>query len=639
MKLWTGLLVLLLAVTGCSYQGEDPQGENSPNSEKTGGGAAAAENTGDTKPAEGSQATGTARTVKKPDAEIEKPAVPQPAVKKDSGLYSPDNDPLVNPDSLFEKAPQDPEKIARDETLVRHLKADPATLHPLFTSSIYESYVEDTVFDSLFTFDREFNWIVNESMVASMKQSEDHKTWTVKLRPGLKWHDGHPLTAHDVAFTWAAIMDPAVPTKTLRSGRDQLESVTALDDLTVEYVHKEALATSKWNMLYSLLPKHILDNPEERKKHPDLQKGDYYLGFAKNPVGCGPYKFVKDSWVRKQQLVVERWDDYHGRKPNFKRQVFKIISDMDTALNLFKKGGLDEIQLSTLQFATQTNDEDFGKLGVKAFNPTWTYYFTGWNTKAGSNHFFTDRRVRQAMAYAADIPLVLKKLTYGLSRQASGIFQPGSWMHNDQVKLFPYDLEKAGALLDEAGWKVNDSDGARYKEIDGEKVKFEFTLLIPQGSTLAPGFAAIFREDLAQLGIGLDQQTMDFSALLKRIRTKDFDAFTMGWGTGVDPDTIGNIWKSDQAEKGRNYISYSNPDVDRLHALQRREFDPGKRAGFFKEIHRLIYEDQPYLFLNTGAATWAFHKRIRGVTFSPRGVFSVSPSHLDWWVSSEEKLR
>jgi len=632
MKLCAGLLILLLAVAGCSYQGEDPQGASSPDNEKASDGTAAP--AVPTPPAEGSETTGTAKTVKKPDAETEKPAV-----KKDSGLYSPDEDPLVNPDSLFEKVPQDPEKIARDETLVRHLKSDPATLHPLFTSSIYESYVEDTVFDSLFTFDREFNWIVNESMVASMNQSEDHKTWTVKLRPGLKWHDGHPLTAHDVAFTWEAIMDPAVPTKTLRSGRDQLESVTALDDLTVQYVHKEALATSKWNMLYSLLPKHILDNPEERKKNPDLQKGDYYLGFAKNPVGCGPYKFVKDSWVRKQQLVVERWDDYHGQKPNFKRQVFKIISDMDTALNLFKKGGLDEIQLSTLQFATQTNDEDFGKLGVKAFNPTWTYYFTGWNTREGSNHFFTDRRVRQAMAYAANIPLVLKKLTYGLSRQASGIFQPGSWMHNDQVKLFPYDLEKAGALLDEAGWKINDSDGARYKEIDGEKVKFEFTLLIPQGSTLAPGFAAIFREDLAQLGIDLKQQTMDFSALLKRIRTKDFDAFTMGWGTGVDPDTIGNIWKSDQAEKGRNYISYSNPDVDRLHALQRREFDPGKRAGFFKEIHRLIYEDQPYLFLNTGAATWAFHKRIRGVTFSPRGVFSVSPSHLDWWVSKEEKLR
>ena len=129
MKLCAGLLILLLAVAGCSYQGEDPQGASSPDNEKASDGTAAP--AVPTPPAEGSEATGTAKTVKKPDAETEKPAV-----KKDSGLYSPDEDPLVNPDSLFEKVPQDPEKIARDETLVRHLKSDPATLHPLFTSSI-----------------------------------------------------------------------------------------------------------------------------------------------------------------------------------------------------------------------------------------------------------------------------------------------------------------------------------------------------------------------------------------------------------------------------------------------------------------------------------------------------------------------
>ena len=112
--------------------------------------------------------------------------------------------------------------------------------------------------------------------------------------------------------------------------------------------------------------------------------------------------------------------------------------------------------------------------------------------KYKSNPFFTDRRVRRAMAHAANIQLVLKNLTYGLSRQASGIFQPGAWMYNEQVQLLSYDLDKARALLDEAGWKVNESDGARYKEIDDKQVKFEFTLLIPQGSTLGPGFATIF---------------------------------------------------------------------------------------------------------------------------------------------------
>ena len=597
MKLWTGLLVLLLAVAGCSYQGED-----SPV-------AAPSDDPAKTAPAE---------------------------------LYSPDKDPLVNPDSLFEKAPAEADKIARDETLVRYLKSDPGTLNPLFTSSVYETYVEDTLFDGLFTFNSDFEWIINESMVESWEKTEDHKTWTVKLRAGLKWHDGHPLTAHDVAFTWEAIMDDAVPTKTLRSGRDQLESVTALDDLTVRFVHKEALPTGKWNMLYSILPKHIIGdkNDENRKKDPSLKKDPYYLEYAQAPIGCGPYKFVR--WERNREIVVERWDDYHGKKPHFKRQIFKVVKDPNQALNLFKKGELDEIEITPLQFATQTNDADFAKVGVKAFHPTWSYYCVGWNgihASDKSNPFFTDRLVRRAMAHAANIPLVLKNLTYGLSKQASGIFQPGAWMYNEQVQLLSYDLDKARALLDKAGWRINESDGGRYKEIDGEQVKFEFTILIPQGSSIGPAFAAIFMEDLAQIGVTLKQQTLDFSALLDRLRGKNYEAFMLGWSTGIDPDTNRNLWHTDEAESGRNFVSYSNPRVDELFELSRREFDTARRADQFKEIHKLIYDDQPYMFILSRAATWAFHKRIRGVTFSPRGVFSVYPSHLDWWVRKEDKLR
>ena len=597
MKLWTGLLVLLLAVAGCSYQGED-----SPV-------AAPSDDPAKTTPAE---------------------------------PYSPDKDPLVNPDSLFEKAPAEADKIARDETLVRYLKSDPGTLNPLFTSSVYETYVEDTLFDGLFTFNSDFEWIINESMVESWEKTEDHKTWTVKLRAGLKWHDGHPLTAHDVAFTWEAIMDDAVPTKTLRSGRDQLESVTALDDLTVRFVHKEALPTGKWNMLYSILPKHIIGdkNDENRKKDPSLKKDPYYLEYAQAPIGCGPYKFVR--WERNREIIVERWDDYHGKKPHFKRQIFKVVKDPNQALNLFKKGDLDEIEITPLQFATQTNDADFAKVGVKAFHPTWSYYCVGWNgieASDKSNPFFTDRLVRRAMAHAANIPLVLKNLTYGLSKQASGIFQPGAWMYNEQVQLLSYDLDKARALLDKAGWRINESDGGRYKEIDGERVKFEFTLLIPQGSTIGQAFAAIFMEDLAQIGVTLKQQTLDFSALLDRLRGKNYEAFMLGWSTGIDPDTNRNLWHTDEAESGRNFVSYSNPRVDELFELSRREFDTTKRADQFKEIHKLIYDDQPYMFILSRAATWAFHKRIRGVTFSPRGVFSVYPSHLDWWVRKEDKLR
>ena len=547
-------------------------------------------------------------------------------------------DPLVNPPRLFEKPPQDPTAIAPGETLTRHLEAEPGSLNPLFYSSRYDAWLVECLFDGPFKADSRMRWMVNEEIVESSSRSPDGKIWTIRLRPGLTFHDGHALTAHDIEFTWRTIVDDRVPVGAMRGGRDKLAEVKAGDELTVVYVHKEVHAANTWDMSFPILPRHILGDEKERAADPTLRESDHYQKFAyEKPIGSGPYRLVE--WERGGRIVLERFDGFQGVKPHFKRVIFKLVANRDSALNLFLEGELDEMRLDPIQFETQTEGDDFEKVGVKAYAPSWTYYFIGWNN-ARSHPLFFDRRVRIAMAHAFDVPKLIRRHCYGLYDQAVGLFHRSSWMFDPSVEAYAHDVGAAERLLDKADWKLSDEDGLRYKAIDGKRVPFRFTVLFPNAAKLAPKVAELLREGLEPLGITVDIEALDFGAMRQRLRVHDFDAFILGWGTGTDPETARNLWHSKSSTgSGRNYVSYSNPRVDELFDLGRAELDPPKRGPIYREMHRLVYQDQPYLFLCHVPTTWAFSKRLRGVAFSPRGILSFFPGHREWWVHKEDASR
>lgn len=541
--------------------------------------------------------------------------------------YSPADDPNVNPDWAFEAAPRDRGKVATDETLRLILEGSPNTLNPIFTSSLVDFMVVDALFSDPFTIDKDMTWSLNEDMVESFTHNEEHTEFILKLKPGLKWHDGHPFTAHDIVFSWRAILDPKVPAITFKTGTDEITECVALDDRTVKFVHPEVSATWKWDIGFPIIPKHLFE--KHRDDNPDLKTGSYYNDLARNPVGCGPYKIVE--WISNEKIVVERWEDYPGDKPYFKRIVFKIIPDPAIALLQFEKGEIDALrQLTAQQFALETQRPSFTKVGYKAWAPQWTYSYIGWNMD-GSNPFFTDKRVRHAMTHALNIPLAIEKISYNLPEQCNGIYHPDSPMYNPDIKLLKYDPARAAELLDEAGWRVDEQDGWRYKTLDGKKVKFEFTTLVPQGSKSGQKYLAIFQQNLKKLGVMMDIHILEWSAFLEKVRHHEFQAEMAAWGTGADPDMGRNTWHSKEYEAGRNYGGYANPEVDKLYEQGRRELDPDKRSKIYQQIHKLLYEDQPYTWVYNAPTLSALNRRIRGIQFSPRGIYLFSPSHLAWW--------
>jgi len=402
----------------------------------------------------------------------------------------------------------------------------------------------------------------------------------------------------------------------------------------VRVTHKIASPTYKLNMGFPIIPKHILDNPKELEDDPSMKLNEFFNHFNRAaPIGNGPYRFV--SWAPNARVVIERWDDYPRNKPHFKRQILKLQQDRNVALMLFKKGELDDIWLTVQQFASQTNDNGFERVGVKAYGVRRMFAMIGWNLD-GSNPFFADPRVRLAMAHAYDRERVLRDVSYNLYIPSNGIFDAQHWAYNPEVELIQYDLERAAQLLDEAGWTVNTDDGWRYKTIDGTPVKFEFIMSFPLTFEDARRMAEIYRDSLRRIGVGFKNKVIENAAFTSKLIDHDFQAYVGTNGFAYDPDLWRNFFHTTQIDLGRNYVSYSNERVDELFELETREFDREKRAVYFREIQAQIYEDQPFLFMWNYSLTHAFNRRLRGVALTPAGVYLFHPSQMGWWVPKSE---
>ncbi|MFM8378804.1 MAG: ABC transporter substrate-binding protein, partial [Planctomycetia bacterium] len=353
----------------------------------------------------------------------------------------------------------EPGQADPDARIDRHVTGDLGSTNPIMISTSAEFDILGLTGFGLFSFDRKLEPFASSETVASWQTSADGLYDKVVLRDDLVWSDGRPITAHDIAFTYQVIMDPRVPVPAVRSGTDQLRWVHAYDDRTVVFFHKEPLATNVWNINFPVLPKHVYENTWEND--PTLKDSAEHVKLEQAPVSGGPYEIVERQ--RGQQIVLRRrgsWSSVRGKQvrepPYFKEVRFRIIEDPNTSLLALKSGEIDEMVLLPEQWTTQTKGADFYKRNTKATAPEWVSFHFGWNI---DTPFFADRRVRRAMTYAFDHDAMLDRLCYGLYTPATGPFHETSWMA-PKKKLAPskQDLDKAEALLDEAGWTDHDND-------------------------------------------------------------------------------------------------------------------------------------------------------------------------------------
>ncbi|MDO5114266.1 MAG: ABC transporter substrate-binding protein, partial [Planctomycetia bacterium] len=251
---------------------------------------------------------------------------------------------------------------------------------------------------------------------------------------------------------------------------------------------------------------------------------------------------------------------------------------------------------------------------TKVRSEEWTYFAFWWNLQLP---MFQDKNTRLALSLAFDHQEMLQTYRRGLDSPCLGLFASSSpWFPKDAgIEPLKRDVEQAKKLLAEAGWQDSDNDGILDKMANGQKLDFKFTILTTNKPDRVE-MCNLLRTNLREVGIEVTVQPLEFNVYMQNMHEKKYQASFGGWGAGADPYTAWNVWGSGEA---RNYISYSNPEVDQLFREGEVEFDRAKRIAIYQKIHQLIYEDVPCTWLFNQNGYYGYNKKIRGLGFYPRG--------------------
>lgn len=519
-------------------------------------------------------------------------------------------------DAPFAEAPrQAGGPPAFGDTIVEASIGDISGLIPNITSDSASHSVGNFIYDGLVRADRDLS--LTGELAESWTISKDERTITFHLKKGVRWHDGAPFTARDVEFTFRYMRDPKTPTA---YAEDFLQAawLEVVDPHTVRVHYERPYAPALLSWALWILPAHLLE--ESWRRGVDLRTTPQ----NRHPIGTGPFRF--QEWKPQEKVVLLANPDYHRDRPYLDRVVLRIIPDPATIFLELKARNVDMAGLTPLQFSRQTEYPAFAKFFEKYRYLSNSYAYLGFNLR---DPRFADRTVRHAIAHAIDKREIIEGVLLGLGQEAVGPYKPGTWWYTDQVPTFPYDPERAKRLLREAGWRDRDGDGILEK--DGKP--FRFTIRTNQGNTNRIQTAEIIQRRLKAVGIDATIHVVEWAAFINTfIRKKDFEAIILGWGLGLDPDQY-EIWHSSKNGPDQlNHVSYSNPTVDRLLEQGRRTFNRERRTAIYRELQRVLAEDQPLVFLYVPEALVAVSSRIRGIEPAPAG---IAWNFIRWYVPKD----
>ncbi|MBU2551918.1 MAG: peptide-binding protein [Proteobacteria bacterium] len=490
---------------------------------------------------------------------------------------------------------------------------DASTLIPALSADTASSSINGLVYNGLVKLDKNLRLVGD--LAEGWDISEDGLTITFHLRQGVTWHDGQPLTARDVMFTYRLMIDPATPTA---YGEDfkQVKKAEVVDDHTFRVTYPRPFAPALISWGFPVMPAHLLEGK-------DITTSE----LARRPVGTGPYIFKE--WQTGQQIVLESNPGYFEGRPYITRHVTRVIPDMATMFLELKSGGIDSMGLTPLQYLRQTDTPEFGKQFRKYKYLAFSYTYLGFNLMDPK---FKDQRVRQAMAYAINKDEIIEGVLLGLGQPANGPFKPGHWAYNEKVTSHVFDPDRARKLLAEAGWKprATEEEGCFFSACDRRKEDvtlykegqpFEFTIITNQGNKQREMCALIIQQRLKDIGIRIKVQTIEWAAFLKEfIDKRNFEACILGWTIPLDPDLF-DVWHSSKTRPGElNFISYKNEEVDRLIDESRYTFDQAKRKAALDRIQEIFKEDVPYVFLYVPDALPVVASRFKGIEPAPAGI-------------------
>ena len=465
--------------------------------------------------------------------------------------------------------------------------------------------------------------------------------YSFEIRPEATWDNGTPITGNDYVFALKAVLNPKVPAQRIRPYLGMIKDVEvdAANPKKFSVITNETyiLALEAVVSTIPLFPAYNYDpegqmaeialvdliDPEKVKSlenDPRLQAfADRFTSerYSRDPasiVGSGAY--LLESVGEDQRFTLVKKQNWWGENisdppsslqayPN--KLIYWPVRDLAAAVSLVKSEEIDvAIGLDAKDFVDMktlpgvTDNYQF-------FTPaTYAYYFIYINTK---NPKLSDNRVRQALAHLLNVEEIIETVFYGLGERVNGPVLPMKDYYNKDLPLIPYNIERAKILLSEAGWTDSDGNGTIDNMVNGERIEMKLTYLISNVSAQEK-IAAIFKDAASQAGIELEVLSKEFQAQRADLNTRNYE---LASGALIAPpvlDDFYQVWHTDSdTPDGTNRTSFGNAQSDELIEQIRQTIDKKERDQLYKTFQKMVYEEQPMLFLLTPQSRILIHQR------------------------------
>ena len=497
---------------------------------------------------------------------------------------------------------------------------EPQNFNPVMPTIETQRGVHMAIFDDLWRIDGKGNFVPNLALTIPTQGnggiSRDGTVFTVKLRPGVSWHDGQPFTARDVMFTWKTIMNPAV-TAFSTVGFDQIADMWAVDDTTLKWKMKQPYAPIA-DILADMfvVPEHVLS------RSADINKDEFN---TRRPIGTGPFKFV--SRAAGDHIMLEANGAYHGPGPYIDRLIFKYVPDLTVLFTQLKTGEIDVTGLQGIPVDLYPEAKTLTSINLYV-DPSTSY------ETIAPNHLlamFKDKRMRQALYLAMDKKPIVEKIWLGLAPEAESYVPPQSWAYNPKIKgRHTYDPERAKKLLDEMGWKVG-ADGIRVK--DGTRLSFENACTA--GNKQREQIQQLLQQQWRQVGVEMKINNKPAAVLFGDFyRMSKFETIVIGMAMGSDPEhsfRLHSKYIPAKGGMGRNSVASESPEIDRLLEAGVRDIDREKRKKAYFRLQEVYADELPYLPIFHYVNIRGTRKGVQG--FAPNSnMQEYSWNTNEWWI-------
>jgi peptide/nickel transport system substrate-binding protein len=520
----------------------------------------------------------------------------------------------------------------RGGTYREALVGEPGRLNPVLDyANQADRDVDRLIFSGLVRFDS--RGLPQPDLAESWSVSADATLYTFYLRDDAVWHDGEPVTADDVIYTFSKIQDPTYPGASDLAEMWRQIQVVRLDSRTVQFQLPEPFAPFFDYLSLGLLPDHLLRgvSAADLIDHP----------FNLEPIGTGPFRFegylLEDGRIQGVSLV--RFDGYYGSAPYLDRVELRYYSDSSSAFQAYQSGEV----LGVSSVADETLAEALAAPTLNVHTaplPRLTLVFL--NLRNAERPFFADKKVRQALLLATNRQWIIDQTLGGQGMVAVGPILPSSWAFSQGIEAWEYSPDQAGALLDEAGWTLPAGavPGTPEYVRTSEGVPLAFELLHPNDPTHTQ-IAEALQTNWAAIGVQVTLVPMDAEELLvSHLAPREYEAALadLNLSRSPDPDPY-PFWHDSQAETGQNYGGFEDRNISIWLEQARITPDFAERADLYQSFQHRFHDQVPALPLFHPVFSFAIDSSVQGVTLGP--VLDPSDrfaSILSWYLLVRREL-